>query len=289
MHGYKATINWGSLRETYACALIYSSNIIERFYKTNNLLVWDPFCGSGTILIEMFFLALRKPARNIEDITKETFVNLPFHDKEKFKKFIEEEKKSNHDYVINLPEKINIKFIASDIDTKSIVALSGNSVKAELNKYVIKKQLNEHTDSNNLDYKDEINLSINPTIYHEKINNIFDAFIGDFEVIFKEVINNEKIKTFKEKKFTIFSNIPYGTSHEMSNIIQIKSLYRRFGRFLRKYENKLDEVYILVNKRLRNDELNFQNLTELNWKVLEVFDNNGIEVEFLKLDTKGKE
>lgn len=283
MHGYKKLINWGSLRETYAAALIYESGIIERFKKDNKLFLWDPFCGSGTILIEAFLLALQRPVRSIQDISQEAFVNLPFHDKLEFSEFIKKYKKLEKINKINFNSEsdegdIDIKIIGSDIAAKSIEAFSVNCAKAELNKFIIKK-------NDEILYEEENKLlkqSINPNIYHEQINNILHMFIGDFEAIGTNMIFNKNI--YNDQKFTIFSNMPYGTSANMSDRIQVKFLYKRFGKFLRKNSNSLENVFILVNKRNYQDELNFRNLTEVKWKVLNTFDNNGIEVEFLQME-----
>lgn len=292
MHGYKNTINWGTLRETYAAALIYESNLINYFSEKNKLLVWDPFCGAGTILIELFLLITERNIRPIDDINKEAFTNLPFHKEKEFKQFILEQKIENQNYTITFRnDDTDLHLIGSDIDVKAVDALVKNSVKADLNKYVVKvleqvlytkgesqvsQQNSEHA----------INLAINPNIFHEKINNVFNAFIGDFETIFKEVLQNEKLPLYKSKKFTIFSNIPYGTSEVMQDKIQIKSLYKRFGRFLRKNSSLLEDVFILVNTRDEKDELNFKNLTEVKWKSICKFDNNGIEVEFIKMNNE---
>jgi 23S rRNA G2445 N2-methylase RlmL len=292
MHGYKNTINWGTLRETYAAALIYESNLIQYFGEKNKLLVWDPFCGSGTILIELFLLATERNIRPIDDISKEAFTNLPFHKEKEFKQFIQEQKLENQNYTITFRnENTDLHLLGSDIDVKAVDALVKNSVKADLNKYVVKvldHVLYTKKEGDNQSDKHDINLAINPNIFHEKINNVFNAFIGDFETIFKEVLQNEKLPLYKSKKFTIFSNIPYGTSEVMSDKIQIKSLYKRFGRFLRKNSNLLEDVYILVNTRDEKDELNFKNLTEVKWKSICKFDNNGIEVEFIKMNKEEK-
>lgn len=288
MHGFKTLINWGSLRESYACALLYESKIINKFEEKKKLLVWDPFCGSGTILIELFLLACERNVRSIDEISKEAFIHLPFHKQKEFKEFISEQKmEKQQNEIIFRNEETDIHFIGSDIDVKSIDALVKNSAKAELNKYTVK--VNEkilYKSQNNFEDQTyhNINMAINPKIFHEKVNNVFNAFIGDFETIHKEVLLNEKLTLFKNKKFTIFTNLPYGTSEQMSDKIQIKSLYKRFGKFLRRFSNHLEDVYILVNQRDDNDELNFKKLSEVEWKTLCKFDNNGIECEFLKMN-----
>ena len=108
-----------------------------------------------------------------------------------------------------------------------------------------------------------------------------DILMGDFE----SIAHNFVFK-MDRKKFTIFSNIPYGESQEMSEKVQIRSLYKRIGKFLRKYTNFIDDVFILVKKRSKQDDLNFHNLTEIKWKEISTFYNNGIEVEFLQMEKK---
>jgi len=277
MHGYKNTINWGSLRETLASAIIYKSNIINKFAEEKTLFLWDPFCGCGTIPIEAFLLVTERHIRPIEDIKSEAFTNMPFHNKKEFDEFLKEEKpESQQENIVFRDERTDLYIIGSDISSKSIDAFSKNSIKAQLNKYMVKSLdviLYEAI---------KMNTKINPNIYHSKINNVLSIFIGDFENISKEVIFNQKLP-FHDKKFTIMSNVPYGTSQEMADKVQIKSLYKRFGKFLRKYSDFFEDVFILVNKRNPKDELNFKNLTEIDWEIVNTFINGGIDVELLKM------
>ena len=39
-----------------AAAIILQSGIIQQAYKTKKLFLWDPFCGSGSLLLEAFGL-----------------------------------------------------------------------------------------------------------------------------------------------------------------------------------------------------------------------------------------
>jgi 23S rRNA G2445 N2-methylase RlmL len=271
LHGYKKSANWGGLRETYASALIYES--IAKKLEGNKIHLWDPFCGSGTILVEAFLLTFLRPIGDINNLSKEAFTYLPFHDKEKFKEFITNEKRIRKQFVHNVAD-FDCKFIASDVSSKSIDSLVQNVKEAGLDKYIIK------SNDEILYEKENLNLTINPNLYHERVNNVFHAFIGDFENIANQIIFS---KNYSNKKFTIFSNIPYGLSHQMSDKVELKHLYRRFGKFLRRYSHLFEDVFILVNKRENSDELNFKKLTELNWEVLSQFNNNGVEVEFLKM------
>ena len=57
-HGYKPYVRWGVLNETLAAACILESGLLERAKHTGKLYLWDPFCGSGSYLIEGLMYAL---------------------------------------------------------------------------------------------------------------------------------------------------------------------------------------------------------------------------------------
>ena len=46
------------LNETLAAACILESGLLQRAKETGRLYLWDPFCGSGSFLIERFRSAL---------------------------------------------------------------------------------------------------------------------------------------------------------------------------------------------------------------------------------------
>lgn len=49
---YSKSMVPGIIRETLAAASIIESGVMERAHTTGKLYLWDPFCGSGTFLIE---------------------------------------------------------------------------------------------------------------------------------------------------------------------------------------------------------------------------------------------
>ncbi len=57
-HGMKPYIRWGVLNETLAAACILESGVLERAKKTGKLYMWDPFCGTGSFLLETLMCAL---------------------------------------------------------------------------------------------------------------------------------------------------------------------------------------------------------------------------------------
>jgi len=57
-HGYKPFIRWGVLKETLTAACILESNIIPKALHSGKLYLWDPFCGSGSFLLETLMMLL---------------------------------------------------------------------------------------------------------------------------------------------------------------------------------------------------------------------------------------
>jgi len=272
-HEYKEKQNWGSLRETYAAALFYETELIEQMNKKKSLYLWDPFCGAGTLAIEAFSILFQRQARKLKTIAEEGFTNLPFNKKDEYTKFLKDELKLNSSYIINIEEEFNCKLICSDINNKSINAISENCKNAKLNFYKV------YTDNKIININDDYNNFLNPVIFHEKINNVFDAFLGDFEAIAKNVVFSE---INKKCKFNIFTHLPYGISHQMDDRNKIKKLYERFGKFIRKHNEQLDEIFVVINKREESDSINFKTLTDVKWNQILEFENNGITVQMLK-------
>ncbi len=57
-HGYKPFVRWGVLKETLTAACILESGVLKKAKKTGKLYLWDPFCGSGSFLIETLMMLL---------------------------------------------------------------------------------------------------------------------------------------------------------------------------------------------------------------------------------------
>jgi 23S rRNA G2445 N2-methylase RlmL len=51
-------MRWGILKETLTAACILESGILDMAMHTGKLYMWDPFCGSGSFLIETLMMAL---------------------------------------------------------------------------------------------------------------------------------------------------------------------------------------------------------------------------------------
>jgi putative N6-adenine-specific DNA methylase len=76
-HGYKPFMRWGVLKETLTAACILESGILSKAKRTGKLYLWDPFCGSGSFLIETIMMLLDQPVRNFD--TEMPFQYWPIH------------------------------------------------------------------------------------------------------------------------------------------------------------------------------------------------------------------
>lgn len=57
-HGMKPYVRWGVINETLAAACILESGVLDRAKNTGKLYLWDPFCGTGSFLLETLMSAL---------------------------------------------------------------------------------------------------------------------------------------------------------------------------------------------------------------------------------------
>ena len=87
-HGYRPYVRWGVLNETLAAACILESGVLDRAKHTGKLYLWDPFCGSGSFLIEALMYALEQPVRSLN--SEYPFEHWPIHLRDQYEAFKEE-------------------------------------------------------------------------------------------------------------------------------------------------------------------------------------------------------
>jgi 23S rRNA G2445 N2-methylase RlmL len=114
-HGYKPFMRWGVLKETLTAACILESGILDRARKSGKLYLWDPFCGSGSFLIESLMMLLDRPCRNLEESMP--FQNWQIHDARLFEAYLKEIETFKQ---VQSRENIDVWIIGSDISQKAI-------------------------------------------------------------------------------------------------------------------------------------------------------------------------
>ncbi len=176
--GYRANSLEAPIKETLAAAMCYTA----RIYPDTKL--YDPFCGSGTILIEAALMA-----KNIAPGIRRFFAAERFS--EDFAKAFSEERKSALD---KIQKDVSFRAVGSDIDENAIKLTMDNAKKAGVSDIVSAKVC----DVSNLSIADERMLLITNPPYGERLLDIKNA-----EKLYK--IMGEKMPKGLGKKYFIIS------------------------------------------------------------------------------------
>ena len=124
----KPYVRWGVLNETLAAACVLESGVLDRAKRTGKLYMWDPFCGTGSFLLETIMSALEQPVRNLEG--EWPFQQWPIHDRMVFENF-----QSEMDQIRKIKHDLDIQLIGSDISIRAIDTATNNVAFADLDKY----------------------------------------------------------------------------------------------------------------------------------------------------------
>lgn len=131
-HGYKPFVRWGVMRETLTAACLLESGILQKAQSTGKLYLWDPFCGSGSFVIEAMMMLLDQPVRNFEDVTM-PFEYWPIHHGEEYAKFRED--LNDFGKMIKRRE-IDVQLIGSDISQKAFETTCKNVEYSEIQRLI---------------------------------------------------------------------------------------------------------------------------------------------------------
>ena len=210
-HGYRPYVRWGVLNETLAAACILESGVLDRAKHTGKLYLWDPFCGSGSYLIEALMYALDQPVRKLA--SSYPFEHWPIHDSEKYEQF-----RSEIEELRKIKSDLDIQIIGSDISLKAIDTATMNMDHAEIQRFAdegIVTPRTRMTINNPLVYGQHWprKQSIDSAARNEVLNfgnnerpSFMSLYQGDFETI------GHELATYTDgfKDFTLLMNVPYG-------------------------------------------------------------------------------
>lgn len=121
--GYRANSLEAPIKETLAAAMCYQARIYD------DTVIYDPFCGSGTILVEAAMIA-----KNIAPGIKRSFAADRFGDE--FKKAFAAERSAALD---SIKSGIEFRGIGSDIDKNAVDLTLQNAKKAEVGELITAK------------------------------------------------------------------------------------------------------------------------------------------------------
>ena len=126
--GYRVHVQEASLRETLAAALIASALKERKATPGSELLVWDPFCGAGTIVLEMVHGALGYVAGAKR---RHAFESFRAHESDAYALFLKEFSET----LRNKAPFSQVKFWASDRSQKALDATTNNLKEAGLTEF----------------------------------------------------------------------------------------------------------------------------------------------------------
>ncbi|KYF41248.1 RNA methylase family UPF0020 protein [Toxoplasma gondii ARI] len=100
------------LKEPLAAAVAYRTPFLNLLFENKKLFVWDPFCGTGPILLEMLGIAGGIPSNTPR--RRHAFFDFPIHSPSRFAAFLDCIRLSPH------PNLQNLELFGSDIDLDQI-------------------------------------------------------------------------------------------------------------------------------------------------------------------------
>lgn len=118
--GYRLETGEAPLRETLACALAKTAR------PRQDILFWDPFCGSGTIPIEAALLMTNTAPGLFRDFVSEEFYDIPF----------DSWNKAREEARANVNKDVEFQAYASDISQQMVEKTMINVKRAGMEKYV---------------------------------------------------------------------------------------------------------------------------------------------------------
>jgi hypothetical protein len=204
-HGYRPFVRWGVLNETLAAAVVLESGILERAKKSGKLYVWDPFCGSGSFLIETLMAMLEQPVRMMDGV-KFPFQEWPIHQKDQYEKFREELNEFQ-----KIKQHIDVQIIGSDISIKAIDTADKNMEYANIDQItrdILDVESHPIINEPLIYAKHWPRAEENSLIdFSNKSQNTFmSLYHGDFNTIGAKLAP----LTDNFKDFSIVTNVPYG-------------------------------------------------------------------------------
>ena len=256
--GYKKFIGWGSVKENIISAYLQQSGIIDDFKKEESIKLLDPFCGSGTILIESILSTIDYPIR-YDHTGQINFNNWPILTKD-------ENIKSNLDeYIKNKKNDYNKEIKVSCIGFD----ISKNQLDNAINNF---KHLDE------LDVIKNLRLNDNKIIISLK-NSMRD--LGKKTRSFKNkiLLTNGSFKTLSEQVdkldgYTLITNIPYGSNYSEE---KLNELYSAFDTFLVENHQYFKKIVILCPNNRKNSYIM---KSKYQWNIELDFYNGGYKMGF---------
>nr|CEL64490.1 TPA: RNA methylase family UPF0020 protein [Neospora caninum Liverpool] len=199
------------LKEPLAAAVAYRTPFLNLLFENQKLFVWDPFCGTGPILLEMLGIAGGVPANTPR--RRHAFFDFPIHSPSRFAAFLDCVSLSPH------PNLHNLELFGSDIDPDQIT-------RAYKNLEAFRERLPRTTE---LLMNDDSDVKLPCKI---------DFTVGSFLQVSSEIPSGAVIVT----------NLPYGRRSARDTI---DSVYRDFRRMIAARDDWAGVYVLSASKKFR--------------------------------------
>lgn len=221
---YHASPGKCPLRETLASAALLAARVDRNLHESQKgIVLWDPFCGSGTILLEGLSMMLGHPPGSPK--VAYPFREFPSHNPEKFQEVCEAISLDPH------PRVNDIYLVGTDKDPKQIEA-------AERNYRRLQRRMPRQSGAEEPDIPCEV------------------SFNATHAIPF-----GEKMIESTDKDIMIVTNVPYGkrSGSDKDNI----KLHRQLGTFAMRHKNRIRGIYLIAAKNSLVGETKLDWRTEL--------------------------
>eukprot|EP00927_Polykrikos_kofoidii_P043047 TRINITY_DN37095_c0_g1_i1.p1 TRINITY_DN37095_c0_g1~~TRINITY_DN37095_c0_g1_i1.p1 ORF type:complete len:476 (+),score=67.99 TRINITY_DN37095_c0_g1_i1:112-1539(+) len=275
--GYRVAGGEAPLRETIAAACVLATPLLRRLSAAaqakEELVLWDPFCGSGVLLLEALAIVMGRPpgiGRGPSIATNHKFNRFPSFDEAAFLKFSNSLKPDPH------PGISCVTILGSDISSQQIDASRRNLRR-------LTRRLHGDGRFSNGDGCEDTKRETLSAGDQEAAEVPLPC-----KVDFMEGPPARISKLMSGKPTMIMTNVPYGilsgASDSRSDAGSLRQqpgaadAYAQLGRILRQNRADWRGVYCIVE----TDPDSFASHTGLNWKREERFLNGGRWVDLLQ-------
>uniref|UniRef100_A0A0G4I8Y7 Uncharacterized protein n=1 Tax=Chromera velia CCMP2878 TaxID=1169474 RepID=A0A0G4I8Y7_9ALVE len=251
------------LRENLAAAVLLKTPLLQLLSKPEGLAIWDPFCGTGALLLEALGIAMGVPPGSPH--IRYPFREFPIHRWQKF------EKSANKIRLLAHPNVSKLKLLGSDIDALQIKRAEKNlkAFKERTPRAAVVREPSElrgdlgleEEEEDGEEEEEEEDEGASGEATTAEIPARVSFVTGDFQRFVPHV-----------KDCLVITNVPYGRRTVGEGAL--KRTYRAFGRaLLRRRDWK--GVYVVSANR------EFARHTGLAWKTELQFSNGGIKCDLL--------
>lgn len=249
--GYRTVVGSSPLRETLAAATVLSSPVLRRLtvaaYSEEDLIVWDPFCNTGALLVETLGIVLGQPPG--DPMKKYPFMNFPVHDQDAYNECIDSIELTPH------RDLERLKLLGSDSNPRNVESAALN-----LRRFVRRlPQQREETGAPGGADINEVRESTSDDldVLTSGLPCSVDVVPGTFVQIGRHLAGKPTMILTRIPPISALRDAPRGVGRWMSPL----EVYAAFGRMLWRQGVDWRGVFCLVS-----DPLPFKDASGLEWR-----------------------